>query len=213
MRLRNGTRNYKEVRQAIDALLTTPADLPNYAKGEILDLRLDAAGDLNDAVQVMAQNPCDPQRGQPNCAAILAPHSELYLDALSLDVLAMAVRHPALSEDVRNKIARNVWMRAVLLGRYDVAQSFDFSVQEAALFPANPQKETISEWMKQLESAATPEEKQFAAIFFLQHQYAAGYNIGSNEPWCGLPSAFPADSSYIKPVTQVLPGPPFLPEC
>ena len=208
MRLRNGTRNYKEVRQAIDALLTTPADLPNYAKREILDLRLDAAGDLDDAMRVMSHNPCDAPSGQ--CASVLAPHSELYLDALSLDVLATAVRHPALSEDVRKKIARNVWMRAVLLGRYDVAQSFDFSVQEAGLFPANPQKETISEWMKQFESAGTPEEKQFAAIFLLQHQYATGYNIGSNEPWCGLPSAFPADSSYTQPAPQTLPGPAFL---
>ena len=103
-------------------------------------------------------------------------------------------------------------MRAVLLGRFDVAQSFDSFMQDLPLFPGNPTKGTVDAWIKQFESAGTPEEKQFAAIFLLQHQYAAGYNIGSNEPWCGLPSAFPADSSYAKPAPQALPGPAFLTE-
>lgn len=214
MRLRNGTRNHKEVRQAIDALLAAPGDLPNYAKGEILDLRLDAAGDLDDAMRVMSQNPCDPQRGDSNCANNLAPHSEQYLDALSLDVLATAVRHPALADETRKRIARNVWLRAVLLGRFDVAQSLDSFMQDLPLFPGNPTKETVDAWIKQFESATTPDEKRFAAIFLVQHQFGPGYSIGSNDSWCAQVSAFPDDAAtgYVKPAPPALPGPAILTE-
>jgi hypothetical protein len=207
MRLRNGSGNYKDVRAAIDALLAAPGDLPNYAKDEILDLRLDAAGDLTDATTVMAANACDPQRGNVNCGFAISEHSERYLDALPLDVLAKAVPQLAVGEDAQKKIARNVWMRSVLQGRYDVAQSLDSFVQQPFLFPTNPSKETIAEWIKQFESAETPEAKQFAAVFLLQHQYATGWQIGTSDSWC---SSRPEDNPAGKPTPTVLPEPAFL---
>src|SRR5260221_12617763 len=38
--------------------------------------------------------------------------------------------------------------------------------------------------IKQYEAAATPEEKQFAALFLWQHAYAFGFAMGPPEPCC-----------------------------
>jgi hypothetical protein len=213
MRLRKDSGNYKEVRQAIDALLASGAELPADAKDDILDLRLDAAGDLNDAIRFLARDSCDLEHRGQGCSPELGLHSAQYLDTMPLDLLLQVVQSPALPQEARNKFARNVWMRAVLLGRHDVAQSLDAFVQDPSLFPGNPAHETVVEWVKQYESAATPEEKQFAALFLLQHQLAVGYTMESAGEWCANPYAFSEDSApYSLPPRPALPSAMFLTE-
>jgi hypothetical protein len=212
VRLRNATHNYKEVRQAIDALLASPGELPSTAKEDILDLRLDAAGDLDDAIHFLARDSCDVTHEDSGCVPVLAPHGAIYLDKFPLDVLVSVVQNPKLSNEVRNQIARNIWVRAVLLGRHDVAQSIDSLVLDLSVFPGNPGKEAVTQWIKQYESAQTPEEKQFAAVFLLQHQIAAGFNMGSKDAWCASPYAFDDDTASHRPAPKVFPDSPFLTE-
>jgi hypothetical protein len=212
MRIRNANKNYKEVRQTIDALLAAPLELPATARQDILDLRLDAAGDLNDAIPFLVHEQCDLQRNASPCMPALSLHGATYLNNFPLDVLVSIVRHPKLDPEVQTQIARNIWLRAVLLGRHDAAQSLDSFVQNPAAFPGNPSPETIAQWVKQYESSKTPDEKQFAAVFLLQHQLAVGISVDSNQPWCASPYAFDDDTSAKRPIATVLPDSPFLTE-
>jgi hypothetical protein len=80
-------------------------------------------------------------------------------------------------------------MRAVLLNRHDVAQKLNSQVLPAAGgTPPGIKPEYVTDLLRQYETAVTPEEKQFAAVFYLQHQYAFGYEMGTAEPWCASAS-------------------------
>jgi hypothetical protein len=212
MRLRNAAHDYKTVRQSIDALLASKGDLPSVAEQDILDLRLDAASDLNDTIPLLSRGACDVERGDSSCMPVLAPHGATYLDTLPLDDLLAIFQNPKLSREVHNQIRRNVWMRAMLLGRHDVATTLDGLIQDPSIFPGNPTKESIAQWIKDYESAPSPEEKQFAAIFLLQHQYATGFNMGSTDAWCASPYTFEDGAGYKRPAPAALPDSPFLTE-
>jgi hypothetical protein len=190
MRLRGATHNDKEVRQSIDALLASKREIPSTAREDILDLRLDSASDLNDAAPFLGRN-SNAVLHDGSSGTILAPAAVDFLSALPLDTLLDVLHTPALDSSVRKSIIRNVWIRAILLGRHDVATSLDSGIQDPSTFPGNPApaQEKISGWVKQYESSSTPEEKQFAAIFLLQHQYAVGFVMGTQDSWCAGPFA------------------------
>jgi hypothetical protein len=98
-----------------------------------------------------------------------------------------------------------------LLGRHDAAQSLDSFVQDPSAFPGNPPPENIAGWIKQYESAQTPEEKQFAAVFLLQHQFAVGISVDSDQPWCGSMDALDSTNSR-RPVFPAMTVSSFLTE-
>jgi hypothetical protein len=212
MRLRNAAHSYKEVRQSIDAFLASAGDLPSTAKEDLLDLRLDAASDLNDAIPLIARGSDAVLHDGSGSVPFLAPHGGAYLETLPIDLELAAVQSPKLAKEVQIQIVRNIWVRAVLLGRHDVAQSLDSLVQDPSVFPGNPSKETIAAWIQQYESSKTPDEKQFAAVFLLQHQYAAGFTMGSHEAWCASPYAFDDDTASRRPAPTVFPETPILTE-
>jgi len=197
MRLRNGLGKFAEVRKDIDAYLASSADVPGVAKDYLLDLRLDAASDLDDAVHFLPRGNCSViNRESSNCLTTIPEHSAHFLDALPLDLLVKVFHNKDLSETERAKFVRNVWMRAVILGRYDVAQTLDGTAFRSGINQNPVPDEEVQRFVKGFESAGTPEEKHFAAIFLMQHQYAAGYAMGSAMAWCASPRAFPNDQTY-----------------
>jgi hypothetical protein len=212
MRLRNGLGKFPEVRAALDAFLASSPDLPPVAKDYLLNLRLDAASDLNDAVRFLPRENCsvDNRQPPPNCPSTMAEHSALYLDSLPLDVLMDALHNNNLADAEKTKFVRNVWLRAVILGRHDVAQTLDAQAFRAGGYQMPFGNDVIQKLVQDYESASTPEEKQFAAIFLMQHQYAFGYDIGSVDGWCASYAAFPDDHTYWRGTQQPLrpPNPP-----
>ena len=113
------------------------------------------------------------------------------------------------------KFVRNVWMRAVILGRYDVAQTLDGDAFRSGMNQNPVPDDAVQKLVKEFEAAGTPEEKQFAAVFLMQHQYAAGYATGSAMAWCASPRGFPNDQTYWGSAQEnmvVVPPPPFLTE-
>ena len=102
-----------------------------------------------------------------------------------------------------------MWMRAVLLDRHDVARKFDQQILPAlGSTPPGIKPEYVADLAKQYEAAATPEEIQFAAVFLLQHQYAFGYEMGTNQPWCASPSGPWHDEPAYAIATPFVPAPP-----
>ena len=200
MRLGNALRNYPEVRRSIDAFLASPADLPSVAKDFFLDLRLDAAADLNDAVRFLPRDSCTVDRRQPppNCLLTMPEHSAHYLDVLPLDLQVETLRNKGLAEEEKTKFVRNVWLRAALLGRHDVAQPLAAQAFRPGVNQIPVKPEDFAKLVKDYESAATPEDQEFAAVFLMQHQYAFGYDMGSMEPWCASPNAFKDENSYSR---------------
>jgi hypothetical protein len=79
-------------------------------------------------------------------------------------------------------------MRAVILNLHDVAQALDATMPSWSTAAQGRKSEYFADLIKQHESAATPEEKQFAALFLLQHEYAFGFDMGTTEPWCASPT-------------------------
>jgi hypothetical protein len=216
MRLGNGLGKFPEVRQSIDAYLASSPDLPSVAKDYLLDLRLDAAGDLNDAIRFLPRESCsvDSRQPPPNCSTTLAEHSASYLNALPLDVMVDVLHSKNLPDQEKAKFVRNVWLRAILLDRHDVAQSLDAQAFRSGAYPAPLGDDVIEKLVKEYESASTPDVKRFAAIFLMQHQYAFGYSIGSNGPWCARSEA-KEDLTFWRnthPSESLLSPPPFLTE-
>lgn len=210
MRLRNAAKQFADVRKSIDALLKTPEEIPAYAVSQITDLRLDAAADLDDALQFIGRNGCENDNGfaPSGCAFGLGPHSTEVLNSLPLDLLVQAYQKPALSQQIKGQISRNLWMRAVLLDRHDVAQKLDQQIVQPGSQPQVIKPEYAATLIQQYESSTTPEEKQFAAVFFLQHQYAFGYEMGTTEPWCASPSGpwQPDPYGRVKPFVPASPA-------
>jgi hypothetical protein len=217
MRLRNGLGKYSEVRQSIDTYLAPSPELTSVARDYLLNLRLDAASDLDDAVRFLPRENCsvDNRQAPPNCSTNIAEHSARSLDALPLDVLMDVLHNKNLADSEKEKFVRNVWLRAVLLRRDNVAQSLDPRVFRPEAYQAPFAKDVIGKLVNDYESAETPEEKQFAAVFLMQHQYAFGYDIGSVAAWCASPRIFKDGPNYWtgpeQPATPLGP-PPFLTE-
>ena len=211
MRLRNAAKQFPEVRKSIDALFKSAADIPYTSKNELLDLRLNAANDLSDAVHFVARGGCAPNQDsqQSPCAPVLSPHGADFLNSLPFDSIVQAYNDPALPQEVKNQIARNIWLRALLLGRHDVAQSLDSQIPSWGSVPPGIKPEYISDLIKQYEAAA-PDEKQFAAVFLLQHQYAYGYDMGTTQPWCALVTGAWRDNPEGTPPPQAPSSPAFL---
>jgi hypothetical protein len=217
MRLGNALHNYPEVRRSIDAFLASPGDLPSVARDFLLDLRLDAAADLNDAVRFLPRASCtvDHREPPPNCWLTMPEHSARYLDALPLDLQLETLRNKSLAEEEKTRFVRNVWLRAVLLGRHDVAQPLAAQAFRPGVYQAPAKPEDVDKLLKEYESAATPQEQEFAAVFLMQHQYAFGYAMGTMEPWCASSQAFKDEDAswrYSQHPSAALGPPPFLSE-
>jgi hypothetical protein len=217
MRLGNALHNFPEVRRSIDAFLASSAELPSVAKDFLLDLRLDAAVDLNDAVRFLPRASCtvDHREPPPNCWLTMPEHSARYLDGLPLELQLETLRYLGLAVEEKAKFVRNVWLRAVLLGRHDVAQPLATQAFHRGAYQAPVKQEDIDKFLKEYESAATPEEQGFAAVFLMQHQYAFGYDMGTMEPWCASPQAFKDEDAswrYSQHPSVTLGSPPFLSE-
>jgi hypothetical protein len=217
MRLRNGLGKYPEVRQSIDTYLASSPELTSVARDYLLNLRVDAAGDLDDAVRFLPRESCsvDNRQPPPNCSTNIAEHSARFLDALPLDVLMEVLRNKNLTDAEKAKFVRNVWLRAVLLRRDDVAQSLAGQAFRPEAYQMPFEKDVIAKLVRDYEAAATSEEKQFAAVFLMQHQYAFGYDLGSVAAWCASPRIFKDAPNYWtgpeQPATPLGP-PPFLTE-
>jgi hypothetical protein len=99
MRLGNALDNYPEVRRSIDAFLASSAELPSVVRDFLLDLRLDAAADLNDAVRFLSRASCtvDHREPPPNCWLTMPEHPARYLDALPLDLQMEVLRNKSLA--------------------------------------------------------------------------------------------------------------------
>jgi hypothetical protein len=217
MRLRNGLGKFAEVRHAIDGYLGATPDLPGVAKDYLLNLRLDAASDLDDAVRLLPRGDCSVTNREPttNCFTTIPEHSAHFLDALPLDLLVQVLHNKNLASADKAKFVHNVWMRAVILGRYDVAQGLDADAFRSGINQNPVPDDEVQKLVRDFASASTPEEKQFAAVFLMQHQYAVGYATGSAIPWCASPREYPNDQTYwgSGPESMVLvPPPPFLTE-
>ena len=214
MRLRNATKQFGDVRKSIDSLLKTPENIPGVTISQLTDLRLDAAADLDDALHFVGRGGCESSNdfGPSTCTNGLGPHSAEVLDSFPLDLLVQASQNPALTDQIKNQILRNIWMRAVLLNRHDVAQKLDSQVLPAAGgTPPGIKPEYLADLLKQYETAAAPEEKQFAAVFFLQHQYAFGYDMGTAQPWCAsLSGPWHEEATYNAAAPFVPASPAFL---
>jgi TolA-binding protein len=215
MRLRNAQQDYATVRRSIDSYLGSSPQTPSVARDFLLDLRLDAASDLNDAVRFLPRETCSVDRRKmlPDCAGTLAEHPAKYLDVFPLDELLEVLHNKNLAEEEKAKFVRNVWMRAVLLGRHDAARSLDAAAFRAGAYQAPVNPEVTARLVKDYESATTPEEKEFAAVFLLQHQYAFGYDAGSKDAWCASYAAFKDANTYWRSSQQAsipLSYPPYL---
>jgi len=212
MRLRNAAKQFQEVRKSIDALFKSAAEIPYTSKNDLLDLRLDAASDLDDLVRFVAHSGCAPnQDSEPSpCAPVLSPHGADVLDSLPLDSIVQAYHNSALAPEIKNLIARNVWMRAVILNRHDVAQSLDATIPSWSTAVQSLKPEYFADLIEQYESAATSEDKQFAAIFLLQHQFAYGYDMGTTQPWCSSVTGAWRDNPEGASPPQVPPSAAFL---
>src|SRR5208337_2828001 len=197
MRLLSAMHNYPEARRSIDAFLASSSDLPAVAKDFLLDLRLDAASDLNDAVRFLPRDTCSvySRKAPPDCSRTLPEHSAQYLDAMPLDLMIDTLQNKGLAEAEKAKFVRNVWLRSVLLGRYDVAQSLDAQAFRPGAYQAPINPDDTPNLVKAFESASTPEEKEFAAVFLMQHQYAFSYGIGFTGAWCASSGAFKEDNT------------------
>lgn len=217
MRLLNGLGKFPEVRKSIDAYLASKPGLTPVAEDYLLNLRLDAANDLNDAVHFLPRQNCSPENREQasHCATSIAEHSAHFLDALPLDVLVDALDNQNLADAEKVKFVRNAWIRAVILGRHDVAQSLDAQAFRAGVYQNPMSSDVVDKLVKEYEAASTPEEKQFAAVFLMQHQYAFGYDMGSVDAWCASPRGFDDAAGYWretqKPAIPLGP-PPFLTE-
>ncbi|HWZ96631.1 MAG TPA: hypothetical protein VN025_02630 [Candidatus Dormibacteraeota bacterium] len=209
MRLRNGAKQFKDVRASIDSLLKSAVEIPRVSKEELLDLRLDAAGDLDDALHFAMSSGCPPEQGDDSgCGLqILSPHGAAMMNSLPLDEIVRAFHTSTLPENAKTQIGRNIWMRAVLLNRHDVAQSLDSQISSWGATPQGIKPEYIADLIKQYEGAAAPDEKQFAAIFLLQHQYAFAFEIGTTEAWCASPSSPWHDDAAYTRTKQFIPAP------
>jgi hypothetical protein len=217
MRLRNGIGKFAEVRQSIDAYLASTPKLMPIARDYLLNLRLDAAIDLDDAVRFLPRENCsvDNRLPPPNCSTSIAEYSARYLDALPLDSLVQVLGNRNLADSEKAKFVRNAWLRAVLLRRDDVAQSLDGQAFQPGAYQMPFGNDVIEHLLKEYESAATPEEKQFAAVFLMQHQYAFGYDMGSTGAWCASARAFKdGPSGWTEPGSPAVPlgAPSFLTE-
>jgi hypothetical protein len=217
MRLRNGLGKFAEVRQSIDAYLASAPNLMPIARDYLLNLRLDAASSLDDAVRFLPRENCSVANRQPppNCSTSIAEHSARYLDALPLDVLVQVLGSKNLADPEKAKFVRNIWLRAVLLRRDDVAQSLTAQAFQPGAYQMPFGNDVIEKLVKDYASAATAEEKQFAAVFLMQHQYALGYDIGSTVAWCASTRAFSeARTGWTDPSQPATPlaPPPFLTE-
>jgi len=214
MRLNSGLGKFQEVRAAIDAYLASSPQLTSVAKDYLLDLRLDAASDLNDAVRFLPRENCSVVNREPppNCSTAMAEHSAGFLDSLPLEVLVDVLHNKNLSDEEKAKFVRNVWLRAVLLGRHELAQPLDAQAFRPGAYQAPISNDIIEKLVKDYELAPAPDEKQFAAVFLMQHQYAFGYSIGSKDAWCASATAFKDDHTYWRNSQQPLLSnpPPFL---
>jgi hypothetical protein len=201
MRLLNGLGKYVESRKSIDVYLASSPQLSSVARDYLLDLRLDAASDLDDAMRFLPRENCSVANRlpPPNCATSIPEHSARFLDALPLDVQTDVLQNKNLADSEKAKFVRNVWLRAVLLRQDAAAQSLDAQVFRPDAYQAPFGKEVIEKLVKDYESASTPEEKQFAAVFLMQHQYAFGYDMGSTSAWCASPQTFKDDQNYWSP--------------
>jgi len=211
MRLRNAARQFTEVRAFIDSLLKSAVEIPRVSKEELLDLRLDAAADLDDALHFAMSSGCPPEQGDDSGCGLqtLSPHGAAMMNSLPLDEIVRAFHTSTLPENAKTQIGRNIWMRAVLLNRHDVAQSLDSQIPSWGATPQGIKPEYIADLLKQYETAATTEEKQFAAVFLLQHQYAFGYEMGMPEPWCAsLSGPWHDETAYntAKPFVRAAPA-------
>jgi hypothetical protein len=212
MRLRNAAKQFADVRKSIDALFRSSTEIPRTSKEDLLDLRTDAASDLEDAVHFVTHSGCLPEQetDTATCTQVLSPHGADVLNSLPLDSIVQAYLSPALAPDAKTQMARNIWMRAVILNRHDVAQKLDKQISAWSLTPQGINPEYITELVKQYEAAASPEEKQFAALFLLQHQYAFGYEMGSTQAWCASPAGPWHDDPVGRANLVVLSPPSFL---
>jgi hypothetical protein len=188
------------------------------AKDYFLDLRLDAASDLNDAVPFLPRTACSLDlRARENgyCPRTINTHSAGFLDALPLDLQVEVLHNKNFPDDQKANIVRNIWLRAVMLGRYDVAQSLDAEAFRAGTYKSPLGDEVTQKLVKEYEAAATPEDKLFSAIFLMQHQYAFGYDMGTVEAWCASPRGFSSDQTTWQITQQQsvpVVSPPFLTE-
>ena len=217
MRLGNALHNYPAVRRSIDGFLASSGDLPSVAKDFLLDLRLDASADLDDAVRFLPRSSCtvDHRQPPPNCWLTMPAHSALYLDGLPLDLQVETLRNKNLAEEEKAKFVRNVWLRAVLLGRHDVAQSLTRQAFRPGVNQTPVKPGDVEKLANDYESASTTEEKEFAAVFLMQHQYAFGFDMGSMEPWCANSNVFKDENApWQDPRRPTAPSapPPFLTE-
>jgi len=193
MRIEAGRNNGKVVRESIDSLFAAPpADLSLYAKEAILDLRLDSAANLEDAVRFVPRSTCavSHQEELPNCAKTLTDHGARFLNGLPLDTLNTLLERKAFPFEVSDAFARNAFMRAVILRRHDVAQPLSRWIFSKLDYQVPVPQEQFRKLLADYQAAASPDEKQFAAIFLLQHLYAFGHEMNTNQPWCAAPAEF-----------------------
>jgi TolA-binding protein len=218
MRLKSELGKFPEVRSSIDAYLAATPGLLPVAKDYLLNLRLDAASDLNDAVPFLPRTACSLDirvRENSYCPRTINVHSAGFLDALPLDLQVEVLHSKNFPDEQRANIVRNVWLRAVMLGRYDVARALDAEAFRPGAYQTPLGDEVTQKLVKEFEAASTPEDKLFAAIFLMQHQYAFGYEMGTAEAWCASPRGFSSDQTTWQITQQQsvpVVSPPFLTE-
>jgi hypothetical protein len=217
MRLLKEQGKFQEVRSAIDTYLGSKPDASSVSTDYLLDLRLDSSSSLVDAARFLPRGACSVQNREApgNCPTSIPVHSASFLNALPLEALVELLHNQNLPDDFKAQFVRNIWLRAVLLGRYEVAQALDEQVFRAGAYQSPVANDVTEKLVKEFESASTPEGKKFAAIFLMQHQYAIGYEMGSVGSWCASPRAFSGDqTAWGNPESHSIPAapPPFLTE-
>lgn len=197
MRIELGRHNDKTVRESIDGLLAGPQPaLGAYAREALLDQRLDAAASLEDAVKFIPRSSCAVTHREEaaDCAKTLTGSGVWFLNGLPLDTLNHLLEQKVLPPEVADKFARNVFMRAVILQRHDVGQPLTRWVFSRSDYHLPVPAEQVKNLLADYQAATSPEEKQFAAIFLLQHLYAFSYQMDTESPWCASALAFPDGS-------------------
>jgi hypothetical protein len=200
MRMEGARHNDKEVREDMDALLAAPPpDLPAVAREALLDMRLDAAASLEDAVRFIPRSSCAVSHSEEitDCAKTLTDRGARFLNGLPLDALNDLLTNKAFPIEVNDKFSRNVFMRAVILERHDIAQPLSFWIFSKSTYQIPVPQEQIRNLLADYQAAKTSEEKQFSAIFLLQHLYAFGYQMDTNEPWCASALVFPEGNAPV----------------
>ena len=201
MRIEGARHNDKEVRESIDTLLhASPKDLQAVARESLLDLRLDSASNLDDAVRFIPRSSCEVTHSpdSDNCPKTLTDHGARFLNGLPLDTLNGLLERHAFPEEVSDKFARNVFMRAVVLERHDIAQPLAKQLFSNPNYQFPVPAEQIRNLLADYQSASATDEKQFAAVFLLQHLYAFGYEIGAEQPWCASGVDFHEQQQYYR---------------